>query len=143
MLKLCRVHGAARRRVRSGETARLTFRARRCLCTSSRTELESLLQVDLKASTQEEIRAAYMQMALKTHPDHNRADDAAEQMANLQRLWKEYLLSSRRGEGFTDFGIGCSFDDNEDEAAERAALVEQASRGLLDIRVALSPGKRE
>jgi hypothetical protein len=114
----------------------------RCLCSSPSRKLEGLLGIDLKATTHEDIRAAYVQMALKTHPDHNAADDAAEQMAFLQRTWKAYLLSVRRSDGFTDFGIGCSFDDNEEEAAARAALVEQASRGVMN-RPALSPSGLE
>ena len=120
----------------------------RCLCISSNA-LGRILGIDLGASTHEEVRAAYVQKALKTHPDHNRDVNAAEQMVHLQNSWREYLCKFRKSQllshhsgGFTEFGVGCSFDDNEEEAARRAALVEQASRGVMN-QPTLSQGGRE
>ena len=45
----------------------------------------------------------------------------------------DFRFQERLGRGsFTRFGVGCSFSDSPQERAERASLMEQASRGLIN-----------
>lgn len=85
-----------------------------------------------------EVRAKYLQAALHTHPDHSANPDAGEKMAELQNAWIAYKSSLRSGKllggGFTKFGVGCSFDDSEEERRDRAELMEMASRGVMNPR---------
>ena len=92
----------------------------------------------------EQIRTEYLRAALAMHPDVCRKAGAAAEFAELQRAWEEHKAESParswRGSGtgdvgsFTDFGVGCSFSDTPEEQAERAALVEQAARGVMNPR---------
>ena len=52
----------------------------------------------------------------------------------------------RRGVGFIEFGVGCSFSDDDVERAARAAVMDEASRGvllrgLLDEAIAAGSGR--
>ncbi len=82
-----------------------------------------------------EVRRAFLALALTTHPDHNTRPDAERQMAELVGAWREYADEQRRrGEhvpGFTAFGIGCSWTDDQLERAEREFVTDMASRGVL------------
>ena len=55
----------------------------------------------------------------------------------LREAWEHYL-HTERGEGdkdgFTAFGVGCSFSDSADEQRERAEVTEMASRGKMNQR---------
>ena len=47
-------------------------------------------------------------------------------------MWADAPAAADPRTGFTGFGVGCSFDDNEVERAERTWLTEQASRGVMN-----------
>lgn len=87
-----------------------------------------------------EVRACYLEAALKLHPDHNRSDvNAAARMAELQEAWQRYKSvaahgreESDGGPGFTEFGVGCSFDDSDAEREARVELMDQAARGVMN-----------
>ena len=66
----------------------------------------------------------------------------------LRRAYEEYLRRPRRGGGvgFIEFGVGCSFSDDDVERAARAAVMDEASRGvllrgLLDEAIAAGSGR--
>ena len=92
----------------------------------------------------EQVRQAYLFAAMQTHPDQNDRADAADRMAELQAAWVAYRQQTRLptdgAHGFTDFGVGCSFDDSEEEQRQRSAVMDQASRGRINQR-ALPPDR--
>ena len=97
-----------------------------------------------ESADHEQIRAEYIRAALAKHPDVCRLPNAAAEFAELQRAWERHMVefpaSSPRAPSagdigsFSDFGVGCSFSDTPEEQAERAALVEQAARGVMNSR---------
>ena len=112
----------------------------RFLSSSVSKSLEALLGLKPGTTSREEVKALYLSAALKLHPDHNRTDvKAAEKMAELQEAWQRYRQRLRHlpdgecdGPGFTEFGVGCSFDDSDVERDARMALMDQAARGVMN-----------
>lgn len=87
-----------------------------------------------EGSSFEEVRAQYLAMALRLHPDHHagQSDNRNSSFLELQAAWEAYTRAFKRARGtggFTRYGVGCSFDDSALERAERELAVEAASRG--------------
>ena len=84
------------------------------------------------------VRQAFVQKLLQVHPDHSSDSDAAARTARLKEAWDDYErehgLTPDEAGTFTTFGVGCSFDDSEEEQRQRAALQEQASHGRMNQR---------
>ena len=92
--------------------------------------------IETSDTPRDEVRAAYVRAALQLHPDHNCDADAGQKMMELQDAWQRYKADCLRADskiegGFVDFGVGCSFADDDDERAARAEVVDAASRGYL------------
>lgn len=107
---------------------------------SVRMRLLSLLQLPPSSSTAQ-VRARYLEMVKDSHPDRCKDSMATARFCELQSLWEQYRSENvyfaasvdfeDRG-GFTDFGVGCSWTDNNDEKARRNEVMEQASRGIMN-----------
>uniref|UniRef100_A0A7S2L331 J domain-containing protein n=1 Tax=Leptocylindrus danicus TaxID=163516 RepID=A0A7S2L331_9STRA len=95
-----------------------------------------------KGASKKELRAAYLQEITRIHPD--RAQCSTEKADNhskfilLRQAWEAYDKESAAkdrtvdadSEGnFTDFGVGCSFSDSEEEREKRWAIMDQACKG--------------
>ena len=122
-------------RTRAARLVRPCCRPRRWLATT-RTLLLDLLDLP-PGAPREHVRRCYLRALMQTHPDHSTSPDAAEEMMVLREAWEHYL-HTERGEGdkdgFTAFGVGCSFSDSADEQRERAEVTEMASRGKMNQR---------
>ena len=105
----------------------------------------SLLDLlDLPPSTpRDEVRKKYLDAVLRTHPDILRTDDpeAHRQLIALNNAWEGYRRLKWRGAsapdadgGFTDFGVGCSFDDSEAERQQRQHVMDEAAKGRMNQR---------
>jgi curved DNA-binding protein CbpA len=114
---------------------------------SATPDLLELLELPHTAP-RETVRTSYLQAALRTHPDNNCGDpEAARRMIELQEAWERYQKAKRRDHrsphdegGFTQFGVGCSFDDSLEEHIARSIIMEQASRGVLPRRALADAG---
>ena len=95
--------------------------------------------LDLPANApRDHVRRAYLRALLSTHPDVNSSGDAAAKLMDLREAWERYCrqpAGARDDGGFTAFGVGCGFDDSEEEQRARSELQEQASRGVMNQRV--------
>ena len=112
---------------------------RRGLASTSRHARHALLNIlNLpKDASRKEVRYCYLLEALKTHPDNNSGDPT--RFLALQSAWEGYRLHARRhnsepNDGFTTFGVGCSFSDSTEERRARQELIDQASRGMMNRR---------
>jgi hypothetical protein len=92
-----------------------------------------------------ELKTAYLEEVHKLHPDKNchisnhKKESAKRQFVELKEAWQRYeelAKTMRRVEkgdneasSFTMFGVGCSFSDNDEERAQRDAIMDQACRG--------------
>ena len=83
-----------------------------------------------------ELREAYLQRARELHPDRGGEHSA---FVELQSAWTTYASAVPErddsdlasGDGFTHFGVGCSFSDSRDEREAREALMDAAGRGWI------------
>ena len=87
------------------------------------------------SAPREHVRTAYLEALLREHPDHNIEDPQAStsRLIALNDAWQCYRQAHRDddavdSEGFTAFGVGCSFSDGPEERTQRVALMEEASR---------------
>ena len=91
-------------------------------------------------ATAEQVKRSYLQAVKETHPDHSTDPQASEQVMELNDAWdiyrKQKWISRTTADSgsFTTFGVGCSFSDDPEEQRERAAVMEQASRGRINQR---------
>ena len=104
---------------------------------TSRADLHALLEL-APDTPREDLRRAYLAALLETHPDHSQSSNAVDRLILLREAWESYRArapAARDGDpGFTDFGVGCSFSDSEEEQRARAVLQEEASRGRMNQR---------
>lgn len=87
----------------------------------------------------EEVRRSYLREVLRVHPDNSSDPEATRRTIELQEAWEIYRRRRSHHDGnvhsgFTQFGVGCSFDDSAEEQRIRAEVTEQASRGALNQR---------
>jgi hypothetical protein len=91
------------------------------------------------------LKTAYLEEVHKLHPDKNnhthnhKKESAKRKFVELKEAWQrydEFAKTMRRVEkgdneasSFTMFGVGCSFCDNDEERAQREAIMDQACRG--------------
>ena len=120
---------AARRLCTTGTFSHRAAPSARWLCTTP--QLHELLELRADAPD-EEVRLAYRAALLAAHPDRTGSRDTT-MFLRLRRAYEEYLRRPRRGGGvgFIEFGVGCSFSDDDVERAARAAVMDEASRGVL------------
>ena len=135
---------AARRLCTTGTFSHRAAPSARWLCTTP--QLHELLELRADAPD-EEVRLAYRAALLAAHPDRTGSRDTT-MFLRLRRAYEEYLRRPRRGGGvgFIEFGVGCSFSDDDVERAARAAVMDEASRGvllrgLLDEAIAAGSGR--
>mmetsp|Transcript_17571 Transcript_17571/g.48523 ORF Transcript_17571/g.48523 Transcript_17571/m.48523 type:complete len:282 (+) Transcript_17571:303-1148(+) len=78
------------------------------------------------------------QSVQKTGVEETSVENLKKEFQELQSTWDRYEELSKsmmkvRGDGvaanFTQFGVGCSFSDNEEESALRREITDQACRG--------------
>ena len=74
------------------------------------------------SAPREHVRTAYLEALLREHPDHNIEDPQAStsRLIALNDAWQCYRQAHRDddavdSEGFTAFGVGCSFSDGPEE----------------------------
>ena len=103
----------------------------------SLTKLHRLLGLSASAS-RSDVRQSFLRAILATHPDQNRSAKANDQFQELFSEYKRYertTSAAERGrDGFTTFGVGCSFSDDENERVEREAIMAMARRGVMNPR---------
>ena len=91
--------------------------------------LHRLLELPAEAGA-ETVKLAYQAAAKRLHPDSS-VDGSTAAFIELQAAWKKYTTAEPRRKGFTDFGVGCSFADTDEEKLDREAIVMQASCGVM------------
>ena len=106
---------------------------RTCLARAA-TNLHELLDLPPSAPFAE-VRRRYLERAKATHPDSCQLGEGDANFVELQGAWDAYEMaqprhaSDRHGGSFTRFGVGCSWTDDIFERAERAEVMDAASRG--------------
>ena len=98
--------------------------------------LRKLLKLE-RAATHDQIKAAYNQQIKRLHPDSvahlpNHLKPPTARFIQLQQAWETFAKtkSCTRSEGdFTQFGVGCSFADTNEEKNARIRFMDQAALG--------------
>ena len=86
------------------------------------------------------MRKSYLDTVLRIHPDRSNDPQAHQQLAALNDAWESYRRQrgraaiSSQADGFTEFGVGCSFADDDAERQKRTEVMEQASKGRMNQR---------
>ena len=109
-------------------------------------------RLDHSIYTHAELKSAYLQRLQELHPDkrrnqilahkmennNNNMDEASQEFISLQEAWRRYeefakaltkVSNGSASANFTQFGVGCSFSDNEAERDRRSEITDQACRG--------------
>ena len=82
----------------------------------------------------------HLDTVLRIHPDRSNDPQAHQQLVALNDAWESYRRQrgraavSSQADGFTEFGVGCSFADDDAERQKRTELMEQASKGRMNQR---------
>lgn len=109
-----------------------------------------------------QLKTSYLETCMKLHPDTSSSTSAMnkEKFMEVQLAWKEYEKMAKSmirikkknhnnsteengkqslesmpdfDQGFTLFGVGCSFSDNEYEKTLRNSIMNQACRGWFSL----------
>lgn len=100
-----------------------------------------LLKNAPKEASKKELRAAYLKEISIVHPDRAQCSvkkaEYHSKFILLRQAWEAYDKESATkdrtvedAEGtFTEFGVGCSFSDSEEEKKKRWVIMDQACKG--------------